>query len=323
MTTLPPEAQRLIEAARLDEDPSAERLSRNKRVLAATIAGGATAAVVTAASAHGAAVGSAAAGSAGAAASGTSAAIATGGLASKSIAAKVAVVALVSGGVGAGAVELTKPSRQPAPVVQSQEPRLPMPKPTKIVAPEEFAIVPESPHVESSPPAPHIEESRVEPVQAQKRAVAKVRKRSKRISASHQAKPALAVERELPATNNTEQSHEDFEDEWAEQENPVDKIIEEEQKIEESNPSSMGAELALTKRAQLALRRGKPAIALKWLSQAAEQHPTGVLKQERDALRILSLCALGQADRADIVRKRFLRTWPNSPWQQKVKNACE
>jgi hypothetical protein len=86
--------------------------------------------------------------------------------------------------------------------------------------------------------------------------------------------------------------------------------------------SSLVAETQLLARAQRALRNGKPAVALPLIEQHATAYPEGALAQERDAARVLALCALQRSNEARRSQQQFLKTWPGSPLTERVQRAC-
>jgi hypothetical protein len=81
-------------------------------------------------------------------------------------------------------------------------------------------------------------------------------------------------------------------------------------------------EAALLHQAQAAWRAGQSSEALKLASQHAQRFPHSQLANERDVLRVLSLCKLGQQAAAKRVGARLLKTAKGSPWYQSVANSC-
>ena len=84
----------------------------------------------------------------------------------------------------------------------------------------------------------------------------------------------------------------------------------------------MEEEAALLHQAQSAWRAGQSAQALQLASQHAQRFPHSQLANERDVLRVLSLCKLGQTRAAKQVGARLLRTARGSPWYQSVAESC-
>lgn len=81
-------------------------------------------------------------------------------------------------------------------------------------------------------------------------------------------------------------------------------------------------EAALLHQAQAAWRAGQSSEALKLASQHAQRFPHSQLANERDVLRVLSLCKLGQQAAAKRVGARLLKTAKGSPWYQSVADSC-
>jgi type IV secretory pathway VirB10-like protein len=81
-------------------------------------------------------------------------------------------------------------------------------------------------------------------------------------------------------------------------------------------------EAALLHQAQSAWRTGQSAQALQLANQHAQRFPHSQLANERDVLRVLSLCKLGQVHAAKQVGARLLRTAKGSPWYQSVAESC-
>ena len=79
---------------------------------------------------------------------------------------------------------------------------------------------------------------------------------------------------------------------------------------------------ALLHQAQAAWRAGQSAQALALANQHAQQFPRSQLANERDVLRVLSMCKLGQAQSAKQVGARLLKKAKGSPWYQSVAASC-
>jgi|GEM_PF-1377030 len=82
------------------------------------------------------------------------------------------------------------------------------------------------------------------------------------------------------------------------------------------------AEMALLQRAQEALRAHRPAEALVLLDRYTEAFPRGSLVEERQALRIAALCAVGQSEQGLAAKAAFMRTYPRSAYAGRVVAAC-
>jgi hypothetical protein len=88
------------------------------------------------------------------------------------------------------------------------------------------------------------------------------------------------------------------------------------------HPSSVGQEADLLRRADLALKANDPQAALTLLDQHAAEFPHGVLVEERDAERVVVLCALSRQGEAQAVARAFLRDNPLSPLAGRVRASC-
>lgn len=89
-----------------------------------------------------------------------------------------------------------------------------------------------------------------------------------------------------------------------------------------SSPSTVGAEIALVRRAHVARMGGDPAGALRLLDEHVRDYPRGVLAEERDAERIASLCAMGAADRARTELASFTTAYPSSVFLSPIRQTC-
>ncbi len=74
--------------------------------------------------------------------------------------------------------------------------------------------------------------------------------------------------------------------------------------------------------AERALARGKPSLALDELDRHAREFPLADLGQERRALRVLALCAVGRTTEGRGQRSAFLRDFPRSTYRVRVELAC-
>jgi hypothetical protein len=92
---------------------------------------------------------------------------------------------------------------------------------------------------------------------------------------------------------------------------------------EESAPSTPESatlrESRLLAEARTAWRRGDARAALTALDALEREFPLGVLVQEREALRIQALAALGERTRAQALAQRFLEQHPNSPHAEAIR----
>jgi hypothetical protein len=85
---------------------------------------------------------------------------------------------------------------------------------------------------------------------------------------------------------------------------------------------SLGREVALLLRARAALAKHDPQAALALADQHASQFPKGRLLQERLAVRVLALCALGQLAQAHALTQELARIAPRSPHLTRIRMAC-
>jgi hypothetical protein len=84
-------------------------------------------------------------------------------------------------------------------------------------------------------------------------------------------------------------------------------------------PDDVASEVAVLREAHAALQAGDPSRALSVLDAAKK---TGSLAQERAAVRVLALCALGRSD-ARAAADRFLSGNPSSPLASRIRTACK
>jgi hypothetical protein len=78
-------------------------------------------------------------------------------------------------------------------------------------------------------------------------------------------------------------------------------------------PSTVDAEAALLRDADAALKAGRAERALALVEEHASRFPGGVLVEEREAERIVVLCALGRTEEARARASQFVRARPRSP----------
>ncbi len=86
--------------------------------------------------------------------------------------------------------------------------------------------------------------------------------------------------------------------------------------------SAAALELAMLQRARRALNRDSAAQALGIVTELDERFPNGVLLEERAALRVLALCAVGDLTAARGATARFLERHPGSMYVPRVRAAC-
>lgn len=85
---------------------------------------------------------------------------------------------------------------------------------------------------------------------------------------------------------------------------------------------ALAEETRLLREANAATRAGDTARARALLDEHARRFPRGVLAEERDAERVLSLCAAGRTDEARAAAARFLATHPHSTLGARVRASC-
>lgn len=95
-------------------------------------------------------------------------------------------------------------------------------------------------------------------------------------------------------------------------------------RVRTARPSDAGlqAELQLIGEANALLQSRRYDAALRVLGKHGHRFPRGVLRAERDGLRVLALCGLGSTERALRERERYLAGAPHSPLLARVRAAC-
>lgn len=86
--------------------------------------------------------------------------------------------------------------------------------------------------------------------------------------------------------------------------------------------SSLADETRLLADAQRALSAGAPERAWTLIEAHRTRFPKGSLSPEREAARIVALCALGRVREAGRAKVRFSRAYPSSPLASRVSAAC-
>jgi hypothetical protein len=89
-----------------------------------------------------------------------------------------------------------------------------------------------------------------------------------------------------------------------------------------TNLDPLLAETAALREAQGALHSGTPARAIALIDVQDTVYSAGKLRQERAAVRVYALCALGHVARARTEAQLFARRWPRSPMLSRVRAAC-
>jgi hypothetical protein len=91
-------------------------------------------------------------------------------------------------------------------------------------------------------------------------------------------------------------------------------------------PSAVGLALSVEARAlakvQSALKEGRNAEALRLVEEQRQQFAHGELQQERDAARIVALCAVGRVADARAAARDFLTGSPRSPFAARIRASC-
>ena len=85
---------------------------------------------------------------------------------------------------------------------------------------------------------------------------------------------------------------------------------------------TLGDELELLHRAQSAWRAKDAAQAMTLLDQHRTRFPRSELKLERDGLRVLTLCELGQKPEAKALAHKLLERAPRSPLRATIEESC-
>ncbi len=86
--------------------------------------------------------------------------------------------------------------------------------------------------------------------------------------------------------------------------------------------SSLAMELSMLQRARRALNADNGRLALGIVMDLDERFPKGVLIEERNATRVLSLCMLNRAEEARRFGRRFLERHPASVYAERVRQSC-
>jgi hypothetical protein len=91
-----------------------------------------------------------------------------------------------------------------------------------------------------------------------------------------------------------------------------------------AKPSSddLVQELSLLHQALAASRSGNAASALDLARQHAQRYPNSRLRNERDAIEVRSLCALGRASDAKKIADRLRARAPSSPVSAALQDSC-
>jgi hypothetical protein len=90
----------------------------------------------------------------------------------------------------------------------------------------------------------------------------------------------------------------------------------------EKEVDTLNQELDLLHQAQAAWRKQNPGEALALLAQHRQKFPKSVLGPEREALRVLSLCAAGRTREAKDVARRAFGKGERSPVRASIEQSC-
>lgn len=90
----------------------------------------------------------------------------------------------------------------------------------------------------------------------------------------------------------------------------------------EPAPKVPSDDLALVEAAEAALRADDPERALELLHRHEQRFPRAPTVEEREALRVLALCAAGRAVEGRGARWTFLREHPRSAYRERIEKAC-
>ncbi len=90
----------------------------------------------------------------------------------------------------------------------------------------------------------------------------------------------------------------------------------------EARTDRLRAEMALIAAARAALQRGQPAQALRSLQQHAESFAQGQMVEDRRALRVEALCALGKPRQANAEVRTFVEAFPASAHIARLRALC-
>jgi hypothetical protein len=84
----------------------------------------------------------------------------------------------------------------------------------------------------------------------------------------------------------------------------------------------LAEEVAILSQAERDLNAGNYQSALRVLDEHRHKFPNGTLAQERMAARVQALCGLGRVSEAQVALARLTRVSPNSPHQERAREAC-
>lgn len=86
--------------------------------------------------------------------------------------------------------------------------------------------------------------------------------------------------------------------------------------------TSFSEAVRLLRRARRALSKGEPQLTLALLDELDARFPRALLDEERDATRVLGLCAHGQPAAAEDLARRLLARHPRSIYTPRLAQSC-
>jgi hypothetical protein len=86
--------------------------------------------------------------------------------------------------------------------------------------------------------------------------------------------------------------------------------------------SSLAEETGMMERARRELAAGQASLALLSLEEHARRFPSAALGEEREALRVFALCALGRVEDAKRSAAAFVGASPRSPLIPRLRSSC-
>ncbi|HTQ05678.1 MAG TPA: hypothetical protein VMI54_17570, partial [Polyangiaceae bacterium] len=86
--------------------------------------------------------------------------------------------------------------------------------------------------------------------------------------------------------------------------------------------TTLREEAALLQHAERALAASDPNAALAWLGEHERRFPSGALREERQAAKVLAFCALGRVAEARGLARAFLSASPGSVLVPRLERSC-
>lgn len=93
--------------------------------------------------------------------------------------------------------------------------------------------------------------------------------------------------------------------------------------VSKPNDNALLKEISLIKKASRALNQKQPQKTLQILDEYDATFPAGVMREERNGLRVLALCDLGRHAEALKAKRQFLRRSPSSPMASRIQERCK